>query len=483
MVKERFISSPVLYISLIGLFLGLFLIDKQSLWLDEYTSIQVAEQSLKKIITGKAFDNHTPPFYYVLLHFWIKLGKNEFILRSFSVIFGVISACLIYFLGRMLFDRKIAILSAFLTIISPFHIYYMQEGRMYTLFLALSIATVICFIKIIETKKLMYYILFFITSVAGLYTHYYYAFLLISLNLAYLHKYLKNKDGLKLKHWFLLQFLIVMTFLPWFPVIFKISQSGGQKRKFLFSVIPYTFFRFNAGYAIFPLNISSKEDFIGSIIAHIWEILWIYLFYGILFIFGLKRLAKERLDSNILLYWLFLPPLISLVLSLKIHILSERYLTLSFPAYILLISYAIISIKKPLLKKIFFGICCIIFLVGLWQYYFNPEFGKEQWRDVAGYIVENAQKDDIILLDAHFVAPLFCHYYGRCGENVEGIRSMESLDHLKLPRYIHRIWLIQSHSDLDEKIVDALNKKYSFINKKVFPYEMGIKVYQYKTLK
>jgi len=163
--------NSIIYISLICLFLAFFHISKQSLWLDEYTSIQVAKQSLKKIITGKAFDNHTPLFYYLLLHFWLKLGKNEFILRSLSVIFGILSIYLIYYLTKILFNNHIALMSAFLIAISPFHIYYCQEGRMYTLFMALSIATIIFFIKIINTNKFKHYLSFFLVSVIGLYTH------------------------------------------------------------------------------------------------------------------------------------------------------------------------------------------------------------------------------------------------------------------------------------------------------------------------
>jgi uncharacterized membrane protein len=478
LIKNKIILNPIMYICLIGFCLGLFFISKQSLWLDEYTSIQVADQSLKKIITGKAFDNHTPPFYYILLHFWIKMGKTEFVLRSFSVIFGVLSIYLIYYLGKMLFNYKIALFSALLTAISPFQVYYSQEGRMYTLFMALSIAIVILFIKILNEGKLKNYLIYFIISIAGLYTHYYFAFLLVTINFAFFYKCFLNKTTIHLKQWIYLQILILIFLLPWLPVLLKITQTGGQHRKYLFSVIPYAFFRFNVGYAIFPLNMGVKENFSVSLLNHLWELLFIFSFFGMLFLQGLRKSMSGRYP-DILPLWLFAPALLSMIISLKFQMLSERYLIALFPAYLLLISLAILSIKKRVIKSIITGICCFVFCLSLWQYYFSPNFGKEQWRDVAGYISENAEENDTILVDASFVAPVFCYYYGKCGPNVIGIKSINDLESRLSDKNIHIIWLIQSHSTMNEKILNNFTERFKLINKKIFPYETGISIYCY----
>ena len=474
--------NSIIYISLICLFLGFFHINKQSLWLDEYTSIQVAEQSLKKIITGKAFDNHTPPFYYLLLHFWLKLGKNEFILRSLSVIFGILSIYLIYYLAKIFFNNHIALMSAFLIAISPFHIYYCQEGRMYTLFMALSIATIIFFIKIINTNKFKHYLSFFLVSVIGLYTHYYFAFLLLAINLAFFYQYFIKKTAKNIKYWVLLQIFIALSLLPWLPILLKIAQTGGQHRKFVFSVIPYAFFRFNVGYAIFPLNIGVKENFLNSILKHIWELIFIFSFFGILFLYGLKKILNDKNNVTILL-WLFFPALLSLIISLKMNIINERYLIVSFPAYVLLISLAILSIKKTILKNITIGVCCFVFLFSLSKYYFSKDFGKEQWRDVAKYISMHTKQKDLILVNAAFMKPLFCYYYQKCDSNVMGIKSKEDLLNILNLQKINTFWLIHSHSNLNQDIINTLKTKFLLIKNKIFPYETGIKVYCFKNKK
>lgn len=481
---NKYYLNPISYICLVSLFLGLFSISKQSLWLDEYTSIQVAEKDLDKIITGKAFDNHTPPFYYMLMHFWLKLGNSEFVLRSFSVIFAVLSIYLIYFLGKMIFSYRIALFSASLTAISPFHVYYSQEGRMYTLLMVLTVAAIIYFIRIIESGRFKDYLLFFLLSVIGIYTHYYYAFLLLSLNIVYFYRFFKKRDELTLKYWFILQILISVSLLPWMSVILNIAQSGGQQRTFLFSVIPYTFFRFNAGYSMFPLNIGVKEKFLNAILEHIWELSWFYIFFGVLFIYGLIKIVKEGKNKDIIIAWLFLPAFISLMLSYKINMLSERYLSISFPPYILLLAFAILSIRKTIVRNIIICLCTITFLVGLSYYYFSQNFGKEQWRDVASHISIHGEQQELIITEAAFVAPLFSYYYDKSGNasNIVGIKSLEQLEVLLETQSSKTIWLIQSHSSLNDRITNALEQRFFLTGKEIFPYETGIKVYRFSSL-
>jgi hypothetical protein len=75
-VNNSNVSSSKLYWFLIFILAGfafrLIGIVKQSLWLDEITSLQVALSPLEVILSGGAFDNFTPPLYY----FYI-IGENE----------------------------------------------------------------------------------------------------------------------------------------------------------------------------------------------------------------------------------------------------------------------------------------------------------------------------------------------------------------------------------------------------------------------
>ncbi|MCP4328932.1 MAG: hypothetical protein GY791_10910 [Alphaproteobacteria bacterium] len=77
-------------------------------------------------------DTH-PPLYYTLMHYWLALGDETVAIRSFSAIWGVLTVPLVYGLGRVLGDARVAAIAALLFAMSPFNIVFAQEARMYTL--------------------------------------------------------------------------------------------------------------------------------------------------------------------------------------------------------------------------------------------------------------------------------------------------------------------------------------------------------------
>ena len=80
--------------------------------------------------------------YYFLLRAWIHLGDSEFVVRSLSVLFGVLTIPAVYFLAARLFDRPTGLTSAALLSVHSFHIHWSQETRAYTLLtLLLVLAT------------------------------------------------------------------------------------------------------------------------------------------------------------------------------------------------------------------------------------------------------------------------------------------------------------------------------------------------------
>jgi uncharacterized membrane protein len=78
-------------------------------------------------------DQH-PPLYYLLLHYWLPLtGETPYYVRLLSVLFGMGTIPLIYLIGKRLSGVGVGVVAAMLLALSPFNIYFAQEGRMYTL--------------------------------------------------------------------------------------------------------------------------------------------------------------------------------------------------------------------------------------------------------------------------------------------------------------------------------------------------------------
>ena len=96
------------------------------------------------LIAHTARDIH-PPAYYLLLHYWTRLaGQTEFALAFFSLAFGLLLIPLTSRLARLVANKPVAVWAALLVAFSPYHIWYSQEVRMYTLGAALGLGAAYC---------------------------------------------------------------------------------------------------------------------------------------------------------------------------------------------------------------------------------------------------------------------------------------------------------------------------------------------------
>ncbi|MBK7896066.1 MAG: glycosyltransferase family 39 protein [Anaerolineaceae bacterium] len=116
-----------------GAIFRLINLGRDSLWLDEAISYLAAQLPVTQIANNTLQDPH-PPLYYLLLHFWLQLvPDSDTAVKLLSALFGILLIPAIYFLSQQLFhNRTISLTAAALTAVSPFHILYSHELRMYT---------------------------------------------------------------------------------------------------------------------------------------------------------------------------------------------------------------------------------------------------------------------------------------------------------------------------------------------------------------
>ena len=101
---------------------------------DEAFSVWFGQMDLSVSTERTANDIH-PPLYFWLFHIWIRLtGISEFAIRSFSVFLGLITTAVTYALTLRLSGRRLAASTALVLIaLSPYHITWSQDARMYAL--------------------------------------------------------------------------------------------------------------------------------------------------------------------------------------------------------------------------------------------------------------------------------------------------------------------------------------------------------------
>ena len=169
-----------------GIALRALRLDWQPLWWDEGYSVYFATEPLARMVDLTARDIH-PPLYYALLHGWIGLwgSASPEVLRTLAVLIGAAALLLQAWLAWQLFPgrRRLLWIAVLLLVVNPLHLYYSQEVRMYGLGLALSIASTACFWRWQRSLTTggggrWSFAGYVLATLAGLYTLYYFAFLL-----------------------------------------------------------------------------------------------------------------------------------------------------------------------------------------------------------------------------------------------------------------------------------------------------------------
>ena len=173
---------------LLALALRVFWLDHQSLWFDEGWSWYVATRpwgALWDIL--RQVDSH-PPLYYASLKIWLALaGQSDFSLRFLSVMAGTLAVPVVYVLGRRLLPRdSMALAAALCLAVSPPHIVYSQEVRMYAWAVTLTGLSVYWMLRWLSRPSLGSLAIYAGFTGAALYTNYFVALAVVFENVVVL---------------------------------------------------------------------------------------------------------------------------------------------------------------------------------------------------------------------------------------------------------------------------------------------------------
>jgi uncharacterized membrane protein len=103
-------------------------------WYDEIVTMRLAQAENISVLLKRLFqiDATRAPLHPILLHGWLLLfGASEASARSLSVVCGLGTIVLIFFIGRIAFDTPTGLWAAWLAALSPILVVYSREARMY----------------------------------------------------------------------------------------------------------------------------------------------------------------------------------------------------------------------------------------------------------------------------------------------------------------------------------------------------------------
>lgn len=380
-LNYKYILAAIILLSLL---LNAYKLSERAIWQDEMGSILAAEKPISQIAGHVVKAESNPPFYYYLLHFWMYLGKSEFMMRLLTALTATASVYIIFLVGKMLFSTETGLIAAFILAISKYHIDAAQDVRYYSLTVLLALLSTYFFLSAIKHNRLKDYICYAISGILGLYTFYFFFLVLVIQNIAVFVNYKSYSHVLK--KWALTQIAVIAPFLLWIPSLFQQS----------FRVIDYfwipkpalwaflnSFFVFSSGKILGMLFIALAAFSIFTLEFKNQEFKKISLSYG----------HRER-KLLFLAASTIMPMVLLFVFSLHGRPLYiNRYLILFTPPFYLLAARGVKNLNYWSFKLAALLIIAILSSSALFVYYGSASSGL---RDALQFVEENYQPGDII---------------------------------------------------------------------------------------
>jgi uncharacterized membrane protein len=397
-------------VTIAGVFLRLYDLGEESMWLDEVTAVNRANGSIEGILDTESHDPN-PPLYYLMLRSWMRwFGTSEWGARSLSALLGVLCIPAVFLVARELFDEEIGLLSSLVVSVSRFQIAYSQEARMYAGLSLFALLSIYAFLRIIRSPAKRDYLLYVAATSALIYVHVYGLFIVLFQNAWFL---LFAGYRRVWRRWLLVEALVGAIFAPWIPgLVHHVLRPEAR------SWIPVP----NAGTAFDAL-----AAYVGG---SEWKIV-LFTALGVIGVLTFRRKAGEvslrcplrslaglewsvkiSNPSSLLLMVMWggsvtaVPMAISVLVS---PIFVVRYsIAACFPIYIL-VARSFLSFPSRTIRAVLLSALLVASTASLVPYYSADQ--KEQWREVADTLEAAEEAGEPILVNPPGWAEPLLYYF------------------------------------------------------------------------
>ncbi len=406
-------------ILVIASLLRLIGINASPLWLDEGLTIPISEWSLLDMML---LPTDPTPFLYYAIHKLLYSPDNPvYIMRSFSLMTGVISVYLMYILAHQCFnDKRHGLIAAFLLAISTIHIHYSIEARAYSLLFLLTLLMSVCLLSYIRIltnqhayrQRVWSLLGFGLSCVLAFNTHIVSSFWIIITNIILLIAVIRQADRRIWLEW--LTLCVGMAILV-IPSLYRLMLQMEQGHTFNWlQQADIERFIMEQAKLYFPFGLWENL----TVRAHHWtakaKILTLLLFGGIVaIIMGL--VSKAFLGTIKTLPWyvllliagyLFIPFIVWGVGFVATPIYLVRSILYCLPGFILLLTL-FISMHSGIRQIISVTIIALFFITSITVQGFSAI--KPDWRSVISFLETNASSKDFVLICPNSTYPAFRH--------------------------------------------------------------------------
>ena len=363
--------------------LDLYHLTAKSLWMDEGFSVFMAQTDLRSFWHMARSGEVNMVLYYLALRIWMHLGQHEFWLRLLSVLPAIATVPVVYAIGKRFFGVFPAFAAAFLFALHPSEVMYAQEIRSYSVAVLLVALSCLFFLRLLEEgrKRKLDWLGYVVSSALAPFAHVFAILVLIS-QWTWLAIFCPGQLSRREMKGVLAALCLLQLPLAWMVLT---SYQGAV------NWVP---------------SISSDR------ILAVWSFLSLPKWRGMLYvaawiaaIIGTCRTKEkmQRSHASFLVFWLVLPFLLTLLISLRKPILVERFLLVCVPASALLGADGIRRLPKSA------GVLGFL-VIGFVSYnsvlsYYRHLHTQEDWRGAAAYVLPQLQAGDEVI-----IAPAYCRF-------------------------------------------------------------------------
>jgi 4-amino-4-deoxy-L-arabinose transferase-like glycosyltransferase len=386
----------LLMITLLGLFLRFYALTSQSLWVDEIMSWSAIRPGAGLHFVEQIRDAIQGPLYLAITWPLLRLQDSALMLRLPSAFAGVLTVPLFALTAERLFGGRAARLAGFLLVVSPFHVWYSQEGRGYALLILFSVAMGYLMLRMIcDGLNLRSAVLFAACSAAAVWSNMSGLFLWGAMGLGVLFAR-RPASGREWGLWVIAFGGGLLAVVPW---ILKaagiwavdrmvVGNPTGQALRgettFTPIALPYSVFTFIFGYSLGPsLRQLHHADKVAAIKPYFPVLVAAMVPVGAGLLAGLGRLRRP---SWILVVWILIPVLALVFLAVRnVKPWNPRYISVVFPWVLALLAYGLVRLPRIIglvSTALLLGLC----LFSLGNYFWDGNYAKADVRGAVKWI-------------------------------------------------------------------------------------------------
>jgi mannosyltransferase len=377
----------LLLLFIAALFIRLHALTRKPFWFDECFSAEVARVSWGNFVHLLWWREANMSLYYLLLRMWLHFGQSEFFIRTLSALISAATVPAIFWLGGLLYDRRVAWIAALLLAVNAYSVRYAQEARSYALFLLLTTLSSACLMAFLREPTRPHRVGYIVASVLAVYAHFY-GLLLVAVDWLALKGLGIPRDelGAAHRHAQLRRAWIVIG-VALLPLLVFIAKTGAGPLRW----IPRP-------------GLGDVLDFYQHLAGGNRILLEVYGLASIAAVAPLgKHLLWRRQDwdtwrCQFLILWLVFPVLLALLLSFARPVFLGRYMIFCLPALLILAARGMTRLPDRWLAV---PIMALVFFLGGQGLMFVYGHDFDQERDASGrateFILDHSQTGDGII--------------------------------------------------------------------------------------